>query len=293
MRIGLQIPKFTWSGGTKELSSKLVDIVKSADKSGFSSIWVMDHFFQIPNVGNAEEPMLDSYTTLSFIAAHTKNAKIGTMVTGANYRHPGLLVKAVTTLDVLSNGRAFLGIGAGWFEREALGLGAPFPSVKERFEWLEETLQIAKQMWSGKVTSYEGKHFKLKETLCSPMPLSKPHPPILIGGMGETKTLKFVAKYANACNLFGRSGTDVIKQKLSILKKHCEKVNRPYNEIERTILDTANLAPNAMSSEEIIKKCKSYADIGIQYVIFNMPNVSDITVLERFGKEIIPAVSNF
>ena len=293
MRIGLQIPKFTWTGGTKEISSKLVDIVKSADKSGFSSIWVMDHFFQIPNVGNAEEPMLDSYTTLSFIAAHTKNAKIGTMVTGANYRHPGLLVKAVTTLDVLSNGRAFLGIGAGWFEREALGLGAPFPSVKERFEWLEETLQIAKQMWSGKVTSYEGKHFKLKETLCSPMPLSKPHPPILIGGMGETKTLKFVAKYANACNLFGRSGTDVIKQKLSILKKHCEKVNRPYNEIERTILDTANLAPNAMSSEEIIKKCKSYADIGIQYVIFNMPNVSDITVLERFGKEIIPAVSNF
>ena len=172
MRIGLQIPKFTWSGGTKELHSVLADIVRTADKNNFSSIWVMDHFFQIPNVGNAEEPMLDSYSTLAFIAAHTKNARLGTMVTGANYRHPGLLIKAVTTLDVLSGGRAYFGIGAGWFEREALGLGAPFPPIKERFEWLEEILQIAKQMWSGKVVPYEGKHFTLKETLCIPMPFS-------------------------------------------------------------------------------------------------------------------------
>ena len=292
MRIGLQIPWFTWPGGTKELSAKLAEIVRAADKNDFSSIWVMDHFFQI-TAGKAEEPMLDSYTTLPFIAAHTKNAKLGTLVTGANYRHPGLLIKAITTLDVLSGGRAYLGIGAGWFVREALGLGTPFPPVKERMEWLEETLQIAKQMWSGKVAPYEGKHFKLKETLCSPMPLSQPHPPILIGGSGEKKTLKLVAKYANASNIVARNGPAFIKQKLAILRKHCEKVGRLYDDIERTGLDTANLAPNGMSSAEIIQKCQSYADAGLQYIIFNMPNLSDITPLEIFGKEIIPAVSNF
>jgi len=293
MRIGLQIPSFTWPGGSAELGARLAQIGKTAEDAGFASIWVMDHFFQIQFVGQPEEPMLESYTTLSYLAGLTHRVRLGALVTGVVYRHPGILVKAVSTLDVLSGGRAYLGIGAAWNEREALGLGVPFPPLKERFERLEEALQIARQMWSGKVAPYQGKHYHLAETLNSPQPLTKPHPPILIGGSGEKKTLKLVAKYADACNLFAGAGLDEIRKKLDILKRHCEEIGRPYKDIERTALGTVNLSPGNMTAADVIKICRDLADVGIQHVIFNMPNVHELTPLEIFGREIIPAVAGF
>ena len=193
MKIGLQIPNFTYPEGPRKLGSKLAEIARTADNVGFSSIWVMDHFFQIGSrdrsmgLGPAEDEMLEGYSTLSYLAGITKKVTLGTLVSGVVYRHPGILVKTVTTLDVLSGGRAYLGIGAAWNEREAQGLGIPFPSVKERFERLAETLEIAKQMWSNNNGAYTGKHFQLAETLCNPRPISKPHPPILIGGSGKRK----------------------------------------------------------------------------------------------------------
>ena len=293
MRIGLQIPSFTWQGGTAVIGPRLAEIAKTAEDAGFYSLWVMDHFFQIRGVGQPEEPMLESYSTLGYMAGLTKRVKLGTMVTGVVYRYPGILVKTATTLDVLSGGRAYLGIGAAWFEREALGLGVPFPPIKERFERLEEALQIAKQMWSGEVAAYEGKHYQLAETLTSPQPISKPHPPILIGGSGEQKTLRLVAQYADGCNLFARAGIDTLRHKLDVLGRHCEQVGRSYAEIEKTALDTAYLAPGQMSAGQIIADCQKMAEIGFQQIIFNMPNVSEIKPLEKFGKEIIPAVSAF
>jgi len=296
MKIGLQIPNFTWPGGSQEIHNKLAEIACAADEVGFSSLWVMDHFFQIgrPNnpsgLGPAEDEMLEGYSTLSYLAGLTKNATLGTLVTGVVYRHPGILVKTVTTLDVLSGGRAWLGIGAAWNEREARGLGVPFPPVKERFERLEETLQIAKQMWSDNKGSYVGKHFHLAETLCSPQPLTKPHPPIMIGGMGEKKTLRLAAQYADAFNLFS-VGPEALRSKLAILKQHCESVGRDYAEIEKTTLGSAFLAEGRMSVSDVIGQCHSLAELGIQHAIFNMPNVHEITPLEIFGREIIPAVA--
>src|SRR6185503_17247308 len=214
MKISLQIPNFTYSDGPRELGKNLAEIARAAEDAGFSSIWVMDHFFQIGDrarsagLGPAEDEMLEGYSTLSYLAGITKKVRLGTLVTGVVYRHPGILIKTVTTLDVLSGGRAYFGVGAAWNEREARGLGVPFPPVKERFERLEETLQIAKQMWSENNGAYTGRHFQLAETLCNPQPLTKPHPPILIGGGGERKTLRLVAEYADACNLFARMGVE-------------------------------------------------------------------------------------
>jgi F420-dependent oxidoreductase-like protein len=297
MKIGLQIPSFTFKGGPRELSCKLAEIARVADEAGFYSIWVMDHFFQIGGrdrssfLGPAEDYMLEGYSTLSYLAGFTKRAKLGTLVTGVIYRHPGLLIKTVTTLDILSSGRAYLGIGAAWNEREALGLGVPFPPVAKRFEELEETLQIANQMWSDNNGPYNGKHFQLAETLCNPQPLSKPHPPILIGGGGERKTLRLVAQYADACNFFARMGIETLQNKLDILRDHCEKLGRDYAEIEKTALGTVHLAEDKMSPPDVIEECRKLAGIGITHVIFNMPNVDEITPLKTFGEEIIPAVA--
>ena len=293
MRIGLQLPNFTFSGGPAELGAKLTDIARAADEAGFYSIWVMDHHFQIPIVGPAERDMLEGYSTLSFLAGVTHRVRLGTLVTGVTYRLPGILVKTVSTLDVLSGGRAYLGIGAAWFDREHRGLGVPFPPLGERFERLEETLQIAKQMWSDDVGPFEGRHYELAETLNVPQPLSRPHPPILIGGLGEKKTLRLVAQYGDACNLFTFVGPEVLKQKLDVLKQRCEEVGRPYEEIERTTLGTVNLSPGAMTSSQVVSTCRELADLGIQQAIFNMPNAEEITPLEVFGKEIIPRVEEF
>jgi F420-dependent oxidoreductase-like protein len=298
MKIGLQIPNYTYPEGPRDLGNKLAEIARTAEDAGFSSIWVMDHFFQIGSperdmgLGPAEEDMLEGYSTLSYLAAVTKQVKLGTMVTGAVYRHPGILIKTVTTLDVLSGGRAYFGVGAGWFEREARGLGVPYPSTRDRLEQLEEVLQIAEQMWSDNNGEYNGKHFQLAETLCTPQPLSKPHPPILIGGGGERKTLKLVAKYADACNLFAQIGNEALKNKLEILRGHCEKVGRDYAEIEKTTLGTVHLVPDKMKAKDVIENCRALADLGIQQAIFNMPNVHEIKPLEIFGREIIPMLAD-
>lgn len=291
MRVGLQIPSFTYPGGPSQLGEKVAEIAATADQAGFYSLWVMDHFFQIRGVGPPENEMLEGYSTLSYLAGFTENVRLGTLVTGVIYRYPGILIKTATTLDVLSGGRAYLGIGAAWNEEESVGLGVPFPPVAERFEQLEETLQIAHQMWSDDDDAYEGRHFQLGRTLNRPQPLSQPHPPILIGGSGEKKTLRFVAQYADACNLFASVGPDTLRHKLDVLRRHCDDVGRDYDEIEKTTLGTVHLAPGEMSASDVIDSCRSLADLGIDHAIFNMPNVHEITPLEIFGEEIIPAVA--
>jgi F420-dependent oxidoreductase-like protein len=293
MRIGLQVPSFTWPGGAGEIGTTLEEIARGADAAGFASFWVMDHFFQIPMVGPAEREMLESYSALSFAAGVTKRIALGAMVTGVTYRHPGVLVKTATTLDVLSRGRAYLGIGAAWFDREHAGLGVPFPSLSERFERLEETLRIAHQMWSPANGPFQGVHYRLAETLCSPSPVSSPRPKILIGGLGERKTLRFVARYADACNLFEFLGPEALARKLDVLRRHCDAEKRDYASIEKTTLGSVLLAPGKQSAADVIEKCRALASIGIDQAIFNLPNVHELAPLEVFGKEIIPAVAGF
>ena len=296
MKIGLQIVRFNWAGSPDNIGRRLAEIGKTADEVGFSSIWVMDHFFQIDMAQFGllpQDPMLDGYTALSYLAVVTERARLGTMVTGVVYRPPGHLIKIVSSLDVLSGGRANLGIGAAWYEREAVGLGLPFPPLKERIERLEETLQIAKQMWSGEVKPYNGRYYQLAEPINNPLPLSKPHPPILVGGWGEKKTLRLVAKYADACNLYAPpfSSNDEVARKLDVLKRHCDDIGRPYNQIERTALGMINLGTGGMSVSAVIALCRGLADVGIQHFIFSMPNDHEITPIEVIGREVIPAVS--
>jgi F420-dependent oxidoreductase-like protein len=251
----------------------------------------MDHFFQIGMIGKPEEPMLEGYSALNFLAAVTRRIRLGTLVTGVIYRQPGILVKTMTSLDILSGGRAYFGIGAGWYEREALGLGVPFPPLKERFERLEETLQIALQMWSGKVGSYNGQHYRLAETLNSPQPLSKPHPPILIGGVGEKKTLPLVAKYGDACNLYAFDSLEVVRAKLEVLRRNCEAIGRPYDDIERTAIGRLDVSSSS-SVREAIEYCRSVNNAGIEHLIISVPNDYEIAPIERIGKQIIPAIAD-
>ena len=289
MKIGLQVPSFTWPDGPAHMAGRLADIAHAAEHAGFYSLWVMDHLFQISVIGPPEQEMLEGYCALGYLAAQTKTVKLGTLVTGVIYRYPGILVKTVTTLDVLSGGRAYFALGAAWNEQEAKGLGIPFPPIGVRFELLEEALQIAKQMWSANDGPYQGKHNHLERTLCNPQPLSRPHPPILIGGGGERKTLRLVAQYADACNLYGDPAT--VKAKLAVLKAHCETLGRDYRSIEKTTLGTVDLSPGKMSAADVIAQCRVLAGLGVQHAIFNMPNVHEIRPLELFGREIIPAVA--
>jgi len=253
----------------------------------------MDHFFQIEMIGKPDEPMLEGYSALNFLAAHTNSIQLGVLVTGVIYRYPGILVKTMTTLDVLSGGRAYFGVGAGWYEREAVALGVPFPPLKERFERLEETVQIALQMWSGKSAPYMGKHYRLAETLCSPLPIAKPHPPIMIGGCGEKRTLPLVAKYADACNLFAFEDVTVLRTKLDVLRRHCEAIGRRFEEIERTAIGVIDLRQGGMSAREAIEYCRKVSGSGIQHFIVSMPGDYELKPLELMRKEIIPAVAEF
>jgi F420-dependent oxidoreductase-like protein len=289
LKIGLQIPMFTWPGGPSDLGLCLAEIARAAEDAGYSSIWVMDHHFQIPMVGAAELDMLEAYTALGYLAGHTSRVRLGTMVTGVTYRHPGILAKQVTTLDVLSGGRAWMGIGAAWFDREHHGLGVPFPPLKERFERLEEALQIALQMWSDDDGPYEGKHYRLKETLNSPPPLSKPRPPILIGGGGERKTLRLVARYADACNFFGDPAT--VRRKLEILRGHCDKEGRNYDEIEKTVLYVMNVGKEGEAAGMLVEQLAGLADAGAQTVIGALVGVEHITPIEAMGRDVIPNVT--
>jgi F420-dependent oxidoreductase-like protein len=288
MKLGLQIPYFTWAGGPAELGPKLGEIVRTAEDAGYDSIWVMDHYFQIPMVGAAEQNMLEAYTTLGFIAGQTSRVGLGSLITGVTYRHPGLLIKEATTLDVLSGGRAWLGIGAAWFEREHLGLGVPFPPLKERFERLEEALQIANQMWTDDNNGpYEGKHYQLAETLNVPQALSKPRPRIMIGGGGEKKTLRLVAKYADACNVPGM-GADMVRHKLNVLREHCEREGRNYDDIEKTVITVMNVGPDGSMADQLVEQLGQLAEAGAQTAIGALIGVENITPIEVMGSKVIP-----
>lgn len=292
MQIGLQLTSFDWPGGTKELSPRLIEIARTAEDAGFASLWIMDHFFQLPEWGSLESSVPESYTTLGYLAAITKNIRLGALVAGVIYRYPGILVKMASTLDVLSGGRSYFGIGAGWYEREAHGLGASFPPLAERFGRLEETLQIAKQMWSGEVRPYQGKYYQLAEPYNHPQPLARPHPPIMLGGNGEKRTLRLVAQYADACNLLTLP-PEGIHRKLEVLKRYCEEMGRPYDEIEKTSLNEIHRTPDMMTVRDIIGLCHSLADEGIEHVIVNMPDAHELRPLEIFGREIVPVVAEF
>jgi F420-dependent oxidoreductase-like protein len=291
MKLGLQIPSFTWPGGSEGISPTLTRIAQAAEQAGFSSLWVMDHFFQIEMIGKPQEPMLEAYSTLNFLAAVTKQIRLGALVTGVIYRYPAILVKTVTTLDVLSGGRAYFGIGAAWYEREAIALGVPFPPLKERFERLEETVQIALQFWSGSVAPYNGKHYRLAETLCSPLPISQPHPPIIIGGVGEKRTLPLVAKYADACNLYAFENLDQVRAKLDVLQRQCEQIGRPFEEIERTAIGSIDLREGKTSAREAIEYCRRVNQAGIQHFIVSMPGDHELKPIELMGNEVIPALA--
>jgi F420-dependent oxidoreductase-like protein len=286
MQLGLQIPSFTWPGGPSEIGTRLGEIARSAEDAGFSSIWVMDHYFQIPPVGPVELEMLEAYTTLGYIAGHTSRARLGTLCTGVTYRPPGILAKQVSTLDVLSGGRAWLGIGAAWFEREHEGLGVPFPPVKERFERLEEALQIILQMWSDNNGPYEGRHYQLAETLNSPQPLTRPRPPILIGGGGERKTLRLVARYADACNIFGDPTT--AKQKFQVLRQHCEAEGRDYNEIEKTVYLVMNVGQDGEGAGRLVEQLGQFAEVGAQAALGAVIGAETLRPLEVIGRDVIP-----
>ncbi|MDT4991608.1 MAG: hypothetical protein QOH97_1500 [Actinoplanes sp.] len=286
MKLGLHISDFTWPEGASRLAGVLADIASTADEVGFDRISVMDHLWQIGVHGPPEHEMLEAYTTLGFLAGHTKTAKLLTLVTGVVYREPGLLAKAVTTLDVLSGGRAMLGIGAAWNEHESTGLGLFFPPTAERFERLEEALQICLQMFAGDDRSYTGKHYQLGRTLNSPGVLRRPHPPILIGGGGEKKTLLLVAKYADACNLFG---TPDIQHKLDVLKRHCETVGRDYDEIEKTVMFPFDPGDKGENVGEIIDALGRVAAMGFTVAHGRLRNAWETERFEHFRSEIVPA----
>jgi F420-dependent oxidoreductase-like protein len=294
MRLGLQVPSFTWSKDQGQLGDTFAVIAERAERAGLYSLWVMDHFFQIQMVGPAENEMLEGWSALAFAAGRTNRIKLGTMVTGVTYRYPGLLVKTATTLDVLSHGRAYFGIGAAWNEQEHKGLGVPFPPMAERFERLEETLQIAHQMWSGDEKPFEGKHYTLERPLNSPQSVQKPHPPILIGGTGERKTLRMVAQYGDACNLFARLGKDELKRKLDVLRDHCQTLGRPYEEIEKTTLDSFRLTSdgrdNSLSPNAAIDAFGALAEEGIDQAIFSLQNVADLEAFDLLATKIVPEV---
>ena len=287
MKVGLQIPDFSTPRGPEALGRELANVARTADDAGFEYIAVMDHFFQIPGVGPADKEMLEAYTTLGYLAACTSRATLVTVMTGAFYREPGILGKIVTTLDVLSGGRAWLGIGAGWNEEESRGLGIRFPPLGERFERLEETLQICLQMWRGDEKPYEGKYYSLERPLNSPQSLSRPHPPIMIGGGGEKRTLRLVAQYADACNLF--AGRDEVR-KLDILRQHCEAVGRDYDSIYKTayyVFDPSR------GTQRILDELGALAEAGFAAAIGSVANVWDIRPLEIIGSEVIPRVADF
>jgi F420-dependent oxidoreductase-like protein len=289
MKIGLHISDFTWPGGPPQLASNLGSIVTAAEDAGLARVSVMDHVWQIGVIGPPEHEMLEAYTTLGYLAARTSQVELVAWVTAVVYREPGLLAKLITTLDVLSEGRAWLGIGAAWNEAEARGLGLPFPPTAERFERLEEALQICLQMWSEDEGPYQGKHYQLERTLNSPQPLTKPHPPILIGGSGEKKTLRLVAQYAQACNLFDQD----VAHKLDVLRGHCEAVGRNYDDIEKTVMVQLDPGPNGENVDNLLEHLRDLAKLGVAEAHGRVPDVASITPLELLGEHVIPVAAAF
>jgi F420-dependent oxidoreductase-like protein len=262
MQLGIHYANFTFPGGPEAMAPALAASARAAEEGGCSTFTFMDHFFQLEGLGGAEHPMLEGYTALGYLAGITERMTLGLLVTGVTYRHPGLLAKTATTVDVLSGGRSLFGIGAAWYEREHLGLGVRYPPLAERFEILEEALQICLQMWSDDDGPYDGKHFQLAETICLPPPIQQPRPRILIGGGGERKTLRLVAQYADACNLFA-SSPDEVRHKLEVLRGHCEDVGRDPSEIQTTMLALANPLDDV---DGFLRDMEQYAALGVSLV---------------------------
>jgi F420-dependent oxidoreductase-like protein len=292
MRLGLQLPSFSFPGGTPALRGHLVEISQAAEAAGFESLWVMDHLFQLPvdtGWGGPEEPMLESYSTLGFLAGVTSRIRLGALVGCAVFRSPGLLIKTATTVDVLSGGRLTFGIGAGWYEREAVGLGLVWPERRERFARLEETLRIAHKLWADDRSPFTGRDATLAEPIIRPQPLSRPHPPIMIGGNGERRTLRLVARYADACNFLVLEPEE-IRAKLAVLEGHCAELGRDMSKIEITALDEVDLREGRMSTSDVMARARAQARAGVQHLIVNMPEAWDVRFLERIGREVIPSL---
>jgi F420-dependent oxidoreductase-like protein len=290
MRLGYQFQ--TFNDDPAELGANLARMARAVEEAGFDSIWTMDHLLQLDMLGPVDSPMVEAYTTLAFMAAHTNRVTLGTLVTGPMYRHPGMLIKQITSLDVLSGGRAVLGIGASWYEREHLGFGIPFPDQNERFERLEEILQIAHRMWSGDRSPFVGHHYKLDEPVNMPAALSKPRPKILIGGGGEQKTLRFVAKYGDACNIYVDSLANV-KHKLEVLRERCDEIGRPFDEIERTaIVPNIELGEQGEHVSSYVEQLGALAEIGIQAVYGCVVGRDALAAIDMAGRELIPRVNS-
>ena len=310
MKFGIQHPSFSHDGTGEQIVESLRKVTASAERLGYDSFWVMDHFHQIQYVGQEQEPMLEGWTTLGAIAGLTSKIRLGTLVTGNIYRHPSILAKIGATFDVLSKGRLFMGIGAAWNEEESKAYGIPFPSTKERFRRLEEAVQIIHKMWTEERASFDGQFYKIHEAYCNPKPVQKPHPPIMIGGSGERETLKLVAKYADACNLFGSPET--IKRKLDVLREHCKAVGRDYNSILKTKLgvvlidkDRASLdkriaerygnVPIEMqrefatvgTPEEVKRQVESFRDAGVEYFITSFDQNRELQGVEEFANQVM------
>ena len=317
MKFGLQHPNFSFdykNDDTSQIVDSLKDLILMAENAGFDSFWVMDHFHQIKFVGGPDEPMLESWTTISTLAGITTKIKLGTLVTGIVYRHPAILAKISATLDVLSKGRLFMGIGAAWNQEESFAYGVPFPSTRERLLRLEEVIQIIRKMWTKSTATFNGKYYQIKDAYCNPKPLQKPHPPIMVGGGGERNTLRIVAKYADACNLFGSFET--IKRKLSILNEHCKNVGRDYDSILKTklgivLIDNDKVSLNKKlnelfkgmpkeqikefviygTQEEVLKEIESLENVGIEYFIVDLDPSRELEQLELFADKIMKNLS--
>ena len=317
MQFGLQHPNFSFdydgqgnNANTSQIADSLKNLITKAEDSGFDSFWVMDHFHQIQFVGRPEEAMLEGWTVISMLAAITTKIKLGTLVTGVIYRYPSVLAKVAATLDVLSKGRLFMGIGAGWNEQESLAYGISFPSTQERMLMLEEAIQVIRKMWTEEPNaSFNGNYYQIRNAYCNPKPIQKPLPPILVGGSGERKTLKIVAKYADACNLFGSAET--IKRKLNILKEHCKSVGRDYDSILKTTLgviiidDDKEIAKKRVQQitrmpeeqirefaiygapEDVSRQIKLFEEVGIQYLIVDLDPSRELEALDTFVNNII------
>jgi F420-dependent oxidoreductase-like protein len=287
MRLGVQVPVFDEPEGPAAIPGMLAGVGAAAEDAGVASLSLMDHFFQLPYIGDVTAPMLEGYTTLGFLAAHTRTVDLHLLVTGVTYRHPGLLAKIVATLDVLSGGRAVLGIGAAWYEREHRGLGVPFPPLRDRFELLEETLQIVRQMWSDDDGPYEGRHFHLAETICSPQPLRPV--PVMVGGVGERKALRLVARYADACNFFSSAelGADFVSGKLAVLREHCEREGTSYDAIRKTVLWTDPVDPAAPGP--FLEAARAMADVGVDELQVAVGE-RHVATLQALGDRVVPAL---
>jgi len=295
VKVGLQVSSFTWPGGDAAIGPTLARIARQADEVGFDSLWVMDHLFQIRSVGAPEEPMLEGLTTLGYLAAMTSRIRLGLMVGGIHYRHPGVWLKAVTTLDVLSGGRAWFGIGAAWNEEESRGLGIPMPVLADRFELLEDTLRLVRDGWAGPHGTegpFDGHATHATRVLNSPQALSRPRPPILVGGGGELRTLRLVARYADACNVFGTP--EQVAHKYAVLRGHCETEGRDYASIERTNLTWVSVTPDgrtgSMTPAGLVDRLGGWAEAGSHHTIFSVRNVWDPAKLELLGRDVLPAV---